>query len=339
MTVIIKANTGGGGGSGAVDSVNGRTGAVTLSKSDVGLNNVDNTSDLSKPISTATQTALDGKVDENAPITGATKTKITYDSKGLVTGGADATQDDIADGVTNRSYTNTEKTKLAGIAAGATANDTDANLKNRANHTGTQLSSTISDFTEAAQDAVGTALLDTSTLDLTYNDAAGTISGVVLDSPTVAGNTPANLRDRSTHTGTQTASTISDFSEAVDDRVGALLVAGTNITLTYNDAGNSLTIDAAGGGGGSATMYQTTIDFGSTEKSDEVFNIVNASIGASSKIMAFVTWISTLGRDPDEIMADPISISVEPLSGSMNVYASAVEGTVNGKYAINYMIG
>ena len=34
---------------------------ASLSKSDVGLGNVDNTSDLSKPISTATQTALDGK--------------------------------------------------------------------------------------------------------------------------------------------------------------------------------------------------------------------------------------------------------------------------------------
>jgi len=51
----------GGGGTGSVTSVSGRTGDVVLSKSDVGLGNVNNTSDLSKPISTATQTALDGK--------------------------------------------------------------------------------------------------------------------------------------------------------------------------------------------------------------------------------------------------------------------------------------
>jgi hypothetical protein len=44
-----------------VQSVAGRTGTVTLAKADVGLSNVDNTADLSKPISTATQTALDGK--------------------------------------------------------------------------------------------------------------------------------------------------------------------------------------------------------------------------------------------------------------------------------------
>jgi len=42
-----------------------------------------------------------------------------------------------------------DKTKLDGIAASATANDTDANLKNRANHTGTQLAATISDFAPA----------------------------------------------------------------------------------------------------------------------------------------------------------------------------------------------
>lgn len=41
------------------------------------------------------QSALDGKVDENVAITGATKTKITYDSKGLVTSGSDAAIADI----------------------------------------------------------------------------------------------------------------------------------------------------------------------------------------------------------------------------------------------------
>lgn len=47
--------------SGAVDSVAGKTGAVTLAKGDVGLGNVDNTSDANKPVSTAQQTALNGK--------------------------------------------------------------------------------------------------------------------------------------------------------------------------------------------------------------------------------------------------------------------------------------
>lgn len=48
---------------GIVISVNGRTGEVVLTKTDVGLSNVDNTSDVNKPISTAQQAALDDKAD------------------------------------------------------------------------------------------------------------------------------------------------------------------------------------------------------------------------------------------------------------------------------------
>lgn len=44
-----------------VQSVAGKTGAVALAKADVGLGNVDNTSDAAKPVSTATQTALNAK--------------------------------------------------------------------------------------------------------------------------------------------------------------------------------------------------------------------------------------------------------------------------------------
>ena len=46
------------------------------------------------------------KLNTNPAISGATKTKITYDSKGLVTSGADATTSDIAEG-SNLYFTNT----------------------------------------------------------------------------------------------------------------------------------------------------------------------------------------------------------------------------------------
>lgn len=75
--------------------------------------------------------------------------------------------------------TGSDKSKLDGVASGATANSSDAALLARANHTGTQLASTVSDFTEAAQDAVGSALTDTATIDLTYDDAGNAISADV----------------------------------------------------------------------------------------------------------------------------------------------------------------
>lgn len=53
----------GGGPGGAVASVAGKTGNVTLVKGDVGLGNVDNTADANKPVSGPQQTALNGKAD------------------------------------------------------------------------------------------------------------------------------------------------------------------------------------------------------------------------------------------------------------------------------------
>jgi|694.fasta_scaffold69051_3 hypothetical protein len=50
-----------------------------------------------------------GAVATNSAITGATKTKITYDAKGLVTSGADATTADIADSVNKRYQTDNQQ--------------------------------------------------------------------------------------------------------------------------------------------------------------------------------------------------------------------------------------
>lgn len=45
--------------------------------------------------------------------------------------------------------------------------------------------------------------------------------------------------------------TASALNELVDDRVAALFLAGANISLTYDDASNTFTIAASGGGGNS----------------------------------------------------------------------------------------
>ncbi|WP_430971701.1 beta strand repeat-containing protein [Sunxiuqinia rutila] len=86
---------------------------VGITKADVGLSNVDNTSDMDKPVSTATQTALDNKLDKNPAIVGATKTKITYDANGLVTAGEDATTADIASSTDKRYVTDAQLAILA----------------------------------------------------------------------------------------------------------------------------------------------------------------------------------------------------------------------------------
>lgn len=123
--------------------------------------------------------------------------------------------------------------KLATVASGTFKGRVTAATGNVEDLTGAQATSLLDVATTSLKGLMSSA--DKTKLD-------GIATGAT------ANATDADLRDRSTHTGTQTASTISDFSEAVDDRVGALLVAGTNITLNYNDAANSLTINASGGG-------------------------------------------------------------------------------------------
>lgn len=49
---------------------------------------------------------------------------------------------------------------------------------------------------------------------------------------------------------THLAAGVTDLTEAVQDIVGAFVVAGTNVTKVYDDAANTLTLSAAGGGGG-----------------------------------------------------------------------------------------
>jgi hypothetical protein len=96
-------------------------------------------------------------------------------------------------GLSTNDYTTAEKNKLAGIAAQATKNDTDANLRNRATHTGTQSADTIVDGTT---NKVFTATEKTK--------LAGIATGATKNS------TDATLLSRANHTGTQSADTITD---------------------------------------------------------------------------------------------------------------------------------
>lgn len=68
--------------------------------------------------------APSSKVDGNTAITGATKTKITYDAKGLVTAGADATTDDIADSADKRYCTDAQKVVIGNTSGINTGDET-----------------------------------------------------------------------------------------------------------------------------------------------------------------------------------------------------------------------
>jgi hypothetical protein len=67
-------------------------------------------------------------VASNSAITGATKTKITYDSKGLVTSGADATTADIADSSNKRYVTDAQLTVIGNTSGTNTGDETQASI-------------------------------------------------------------------------------------------------------------------------------------------------------------------------------------------------------------------
>lgn len=79
-------------------------------------------------------------------------------SLGLYFNKTDDTSDDITEGATNLFLTSAERSKLSGVQAGATANATDAQLRDRSTHTGSQAASTISDFNAAADARVAAGI-------------------------------------------------------------------------------------------------------------------------------------------------------------------------------------
>ena len=241
----------------------GTTSGIT--KSMVGLSNVDNTSDVNKPVSTATQTALnlkqdtlvsgtniktinsnsilgsgnisissavawggitgtlstqtdlqtalDNKVDENTAIVGATKTKITYDAKGLVTVGADATTADIADS-TNKRYVTDANLTVIGNTSGTNSGDNAVN-------------SLYSGLAASKQ--------DTLTLTTNFTSGAATLTGATLNIPQYSGG------GGSTSWGaiTGTLSSQTDLQTALDAKVdeNAAITGATKTKITYDAKG------------------------------------------------------------------------------------------------------
>jgi hypothetical protein len=105
-----------------------------------------------------------------------------------------------------------------------------------------ELSGTTDDVTEGStnlyftaervDDQVNTLLTAGANVTLTYDDAAGTLTIAGVED-NLSNNTTSDLAE-----GTNLYFT----TERVDDQVASLLTAGSNITLTYDDAAGTLTI-------------------------------------------------------------------------------------------------
>lgn len=219
-----------------VTSVAGRAGAVTLTKADVGLSNVDNTSDLAKPISTATQTALNGKVDDGQVLTnvpaGAVFTDTTYTDAEIKT--------KYENNLNTNAYTDAEKSKLAGIASGAEVNiqsdwnaiSGDAYILNKPTINGTNWDSayTHSIAAHAPADADNTAANETSHADVVVDGdftSTGLMKrGATAGSYSVVADNSTNWDTAYTHSQTAHAPSNADNTAANETSHADVVVDG-----------------------------------------------------------------------------------------------------------------
>ena len=108
--------------------------AVTVTKAQVGLGSVDNTSDVAKPVSTAQQTALDLKVDDTQVLTNVPGGALFTDTDTVYSHPANHAPSIITQDASNRFVTDTEKSTwnakadtAADVGLGNVDNTSDAN--------------------------------------------------------------------------------------------------------------------------------------------------------------------------------------------------------------------
>lgn len=194
-----------------------RTGNINITKANIGLGNVDNTSDANKPISTATQTALDNKVDK---VTG----------KGLST----------------NDFTTTEKNKLSGIEAGAQVN-TITGVKGNAEssyRTGNV------NLTPANIGAVPTSR--TVNGHALSSNVTVTASDVGLGN---VNNTSDLAKPISTATQTALNAKVNKTDIATTSNLGLVMPDGSTITIDAD--GTIHSVGGGGGGGGSSNIIDS----------------------------------------------------------------------------------
>ncbi|PKB19665.1 hypothetical protein B0I00_1905 [Novosphingobium kunmingense] len=152
---------------------------------------------------------------------------------------------------------------------------------------------------EQAQDAIG-AMVDGT---LTYTDGT----------PLLGVNTTAE-------------------AERIRDVIGAALVAGTNVTITANDAGDTITIDATGGGGGGggfATISPPT---------SAQFTYQAAGTGAGGTITSGTKFYSIRRTDTGTFSGERVYFSGKAVPGGsswtvvMGILPNAREQEISNRY-------
>ena len=368
-------------------------------KSDVGLGNVNNTNDISKPISTATQTAINLKEDSinKSTLTTDSESSIKFPVWSAIVSYFDINRIKTILGITTLSGSNTgDQTSIVGITGTKAqfntavtdgdiqyvgdaptahthtlSNVTDVTMtvvnlnslddgvnsnlhfhdtdRARANHTGTQLASTISDIqttiTNNASVITNTAKVTnaTHTGDVTGSTALtlATVNsnvgafGNATTVPMVTVNAKGLITAVTTNAIQIAESQVTNLTTDLANKQ-AMLVSGTNIkTVNGNSLLGSGDVIISGG-----TLITANSIFNFLNEEDRIINTIsNASItNANVKSFSFIP-IETPETSLDDFSLNGLSFSIANIidNVSFDIIGTALNNA-SGNYTIKYLI-
>lgn len=289
---VISAS-GGGGGGGAVDSVNGQTGTVVLDATDVG---ADATGTAAAAVAAHVAAA-----DPHTQYLTGTEADAAYAPISHVGAGGTAHANAVASGAAGF-MTGADKAKLDGVSPGATANSTDATLLARANHTGTQPSSTISDFDSASRAQTEAELVAGTNVTITPSGVGATRQ---LTISAAGGGGSTNL---STTTSPTTLTVNSDTG------TDAVLPAATGAVAGVLTAADKVKIDGVAAGA-TANNNTDSLPEGAT----------NLYFTVARVLASALTGLSVLTGGP-VVSTDSVLAAFGKLQAQINSLTTAVDG-------------
>jgi hypothetical protein len=192
----------------------------------------------------------------------------------------------------------------------------------RANHTGNQAISTVTNL-QSSLDAKAASSDLTSHTGNTSNPHNVTKAQVGLSnvdntsdaSKPVSTATQTALNGKAATAHTHIPADVTNLAEYIQDTVASLLVAGSNVTLTYDDGAGTLTVAATGGGGGGGDgETNTASNVGSTGVG--IFKQKNGVDLQFKKIQAASGKITVVAHaNGDNVDIDLGSVAIADISG------------------------
>lgn len=251
--------------------------------------------DVQYPSAKAVYTGLNAKVDKNTAITAGTKTKITYDAKGLVTAGTDATTADIADSSDKRYVTDAQR---ANIHAPNSDAETATSIGAIIAGSGANASPADTDLLGVADVSASNVLTKTTIAQLkalmkTYLD---TYYVLLATAQTITGAKTFNkdaLLMKGSGTGTNTISTAnastSSYTNTLPAKSGTFAMTSDIPTVHTYKANEALTTTGAVGSK-TATLANTPVAGTVTVYINGVAQVPEDDYTISGAVITFVGW-------------------------------------------------